>query len=188
MAREISRQANRKNRNRHHQSSQPLTTESSESEQDEAADEKPVVTNREERNRIANGYSETDGNSNTAAEAECHSCIKSKNHSKTNPETNSQENSGGERFSKTGGKTEVEPSKSERQVGEKGQNCARKKDSASHSGSGQSGSTGKAGSASGGRRRASEFGWYGNMLHDRFYSAWIQPTTNVPSGAKFRHS
>jgi TonB family protein len=22
------------------------------------------------------------------------------------------------------------------------------------------------------------------MLHDRFYTAWIQPTTNVPSGAK----
>jgi TonB family protein len=22
------------------------------------------------------------------------------------------------------------------------------------------------------------------MLHDRFYSAWIQPTTNVPSGMK----
>jgi outer membrane biosynthesis protein TonB len=31
---------------------------------------------------------------------------------------------------------------------------------------------------------ASEFGWYGNMLHDRFYSAWIQPTTTVASGAK----
>ncbi len=31
---------------------------------------------------------------------------------------------------------------------------------------------------------ASEFGWYGNMLHDRFYSAWIQPTTHVPTGAK----
>jgi outer membrane biosynthesis protein TonB len=31
---------------------------------------------------------------------------------------------------------------------------------------------------------ASEFGWYGNMLHDRFYSAWIQPTTHVPAGAK----
>jgi TonB family protein len=58
-----------------------------------------------------------------------------------------------------------------------------KKDSASQSGSGQSGSTGKAGSAGGGSS-ASEFGWYGNMLHDRFYSAWIQPTTNVPSGAK----
>jgi TonB family protein len=54
-------------------------------------------------------------------------------------------------------------------------------------------STGKAGSADGlsavalakaGGSSASEFGWYGNMLHDRFYSAWIQPTTNVPSGAK----
>src|SRR5438034_11017875 len=58
-----------------------------------------------------------------------------------------------------------------------------KKDSVSQSGSGQSGSTGKAASASGGSS-ASEFGWYGNMLHDRFYSAWIQPTKNVPSGAK----
>jgi hypothetical protein len=31
---------------------------------------------------------------------------------------------------------------------------------------------------------SSEFGWYGKMLHDRFYSAWIQPTTTVASGAK----
>ena len=46
-------------------------------------------------------------NSN-AGEAECHSCIKSKNHSKTNPETNSQENAGGESFSKTGDKTQVD--------------------------------------------------------------------------------
>src|SRR6266705_34690 len=37
---------------------------------------------------------------------------------------------------------------------------------------------------SGGGGSASEFGWYGNMLHDRFYSAWIQPTTHVPTGAK----
>jgi len=58
-----------------------------------------------------------------------------------------------------------------------------KKESAPQSEIGKSGSTGKAGSASGGSS-ASEFGWYGNMLHDRFYSAWIQPTTNVPSGAK----
>jgi TonB family protein len=68
-----------------------------------------------------------------------------------------------------------------------------KKDSASQSASGQDGPTGKAGSASGlpavasvkaGGSSASEFGWYGNMLHDRFYSAWIQPTTNVPAGTK----
>ena len=58
-----------------------------------------------------------------------------------------------------------------------------KKDSAPQSPSDQSGSTGKVGSAGGGSS-ASEFGWYGNMLHDRFYSAWIQPTTNVPSGTK----
>src|SRR6266481_2164803 len=54
---------------------------------------------------------------------------------------------------------------------------------ASQSGSGKTGSTAKGGSAGGGRS-ASEFGWYGHMLHDRFYSAWIQPTTSVPSGSK----
>jgi TonB family protein len=49
--------------------------------------------------------------------------------------------------------------------------------------SGKTGSAGKAGHVGGGSS-ASEFGWYGNMLHDRFYSAWIQPTTSVPSGSK----
>jgi len=39
-------------------------------------------------------------------------------------------------------------------------------------------------SAVSGGSSASEFAWYGNMLHDRFYSAWIQPTTHVPTGAK----
>jgi TonB family protein len=28
---------------------------------------------------------------------------------------------------------------------------------------------------------AAEFGWYGNMLHDRFYSEWVQPTSVVHS-------
>jgi outer membrane biosynthesis protein TonB len=46
------------------------------------------------------------------------------------------------------------------------------------------GSAGKGGGHAGGGTSASEFGWYGNMLHDRFYSAWIQPTTSVPSGSK----
>jgi outer membrane biosynthesis protein TonB len=58
-----------------------------------------------------------------------------------------------------------------------------KKDSAPQSGSGQTGSIDKGASASGGSG-ISEFSWYGNMLHDRFYSAWIQPTTNLPSGTK----
>jgi len=55
--------------------------------------------------------------------------------------------------------------------------------SAGDTASGKTGSAGKGGSAGGGSN-ASEFAWYGNMLHDRFYSAWIQPTTTVPSGNK----
>jgi outer membrane biosynthesis protein TonB len=57
------------------------------------------------------------------------------------------------------------------------------KTKSSDSGRGKTGSAGKGGSASGGGN-ASEFGWYGDMLHDRFYSAWIQPTTTVASGTK----
>ena len=58
-----------------------------------------------------------------------------------------------------------------------------KTESLSDNAIGKPGSAGKGGSAGGGSN-ASEFAWYGNMLHDRFYSAWIQPTTNVPSGTK----
>jgi outer membrane biosynthesis protein TonB len=58
-----------------------------------------------------------------------------------------------------------------------------KNGSESQSGSGKTGSTGKGGGAGGGSS-ASEFGWYGNMLHDRFYSAWVQPTTNIATGTK----
>jgi TonB family protein len=43
----------------------------------------------------------------------------------------------------------------------------------------KSGSTETSGAA-----RSSEFSWYGKMLHDRFYSEWIQPTTSVAIGAK----
>jgi TonB family protein len=58
-----------------------------------------------------------------------------------------------------------------------------KNESPSQSGSERAGSTDKNGSAGGGSS-ASEFGWYGNMLHDRFYRAWIQPTTNVATNTK----
>jgi outer membrane biosynthesis protein TonB len=56
--------------------------------------------------------------------------------------------------------------------------------SSADNGAGKTGSAGKGGGHAGGGTSASEFGWYGNMLHDRFYSAWIQPTTTVASGAK----
>jgi TonB family protein len=61
--------------------------------------------------------------------------------------------------------------------------AAAKSRSSSETGTGQAGSAGK-GSHAGGGTSASEFGWYGNMLHDRFYSEWVQPTTNITSGAK----
>jgi TonB family protein len=35
-----------------------------------------------------------------------------------------------------------------------------------------------------GAARSSEFSWYGKMLHDRFYSEWVQPTTSAAIGAK----
>jgi TonB family protein len=57
------------------------------------------------------------------------------------------------------------------------------KTEASSQASGTTGSAGKVGHGGGGSS-ASEFGWYGDMLHDRFYSAWIQPTANIASGAK----
>jgi outer membrane biosynthesis protein TonB len=59
-----------------------------------------------------------------------------------------------------------------------------KKQPASHPSDGKGSSAGTSGGHAGGGSNASEFGWYGNMLHDRFYSAWIQPTTNVASGNK----
>jgi TonB family protein len=59
-----------------------------------------------------------------------------------------------------------------------------KKQPASHPSDGKASSAGTSGEHAGGGSSASEFGWYGNMLHDRFYSAWIQPTTNVASGNK----
>ncbi len=79
--------------------------------------------------------------------------------------------------------TKTKPSKSSEKAEKKEKNSLAKTGAAPQSGNGKTGSAGKGGSAGGGNS-ASEFGWYGNMLHDRFYSAWIQPTSSVPTGAK----
>jgi TonB family protein len=55
---------------------------------------------------------------------------------------------------------------------------------AAQSGGGKETSAGKGGHA-GGSGGQSQFGWYGSMLHDRFYSEWVQPTTIASSGEKF---
>jgi TonB family protein len=49
----------------------------------------------------------------------------------------------------------------------------------------KAGNSGASGNTAGAAGNASDFGWYGNMLHDRFYKEWLQPTTVVASGAKF---
>ena len=88
-------------------------------------------------------------------------------------------------------KTKSSPTKSAEKAQETDENAEKKKIAKtapaktefSSQASGTTGSAGKVGH-SGGGSSASEFGWYGNMLHDRFYSAWIQPTTTVASGAR----
>ena len=80
-------------------------------------------------------------------------------------------------------KSEEEQTDSSTEIKKSAKTPGAKTKSSSDNGSGQTGSVRKGGGAGGGSN-ASEFGWYGNMLHDRFYSAWIQPTTTVASGAK----
>lgn len=50
--------------------------------------------------------------------------------------------------------------------------------------SSDSASFGSGGAASRTGGGASQFGWYSSMLHDRFFSEWVQPTSIVASGAK----
>jgi TonB family protein len=88
-------------------------------------------------------------------------------------------------------KTKSSPTKSVEEAKKTDANAEKKKiaktapakNGSSSQASGKTGSAGKGGHTGGGSS-ASEFGWYGNMLHDRFYSAWIQPTTSVASGTK----
>jgi TonB family protein len=80
-------------------------------------------------------------------------------------------------------KPKPSPAKANAKSEKKNKITLAKKDSAPQSAKAQGESADKTGNAGGGSS-ASEFGWYGNMLHDRFYSAWIQPTTKVPSGEK----
>ena len=58
-----------------------------------------------------------------------------------------------------------------------------KKAVAAEGGNGKGTSAG-AGGRAGGAGGESQFGWYGSMLHDRFYSEWVQPNTNLTSGSK----
>ncbi len=48
----------------------------------------------------------------------------------------------------------------------------------------KAGGSGAAGGQTGANASPANASWYGNMLHDRFYREWAQPTTVIASGAK----
>jgi TonB family protein len=59
-----------------------------------------------------------------------------------------------------------------------------KKSPATQTGTGTGTALGSGAGRAGGAGSESQFGWYGSMLHDRFYSEWVQPTTIATVGAK----
>ena len=173
---------------------QPATgTESSVSEEDETADEKPVVTTAKSEIELPTATPKPTATATPLPKPSATPALRAKTTPKPIPKPTPRKTLVAKASPKPTAKPKSSPTEANAKSEKKDEITLAKKDSASPSGSGQSGSTGKAGSASGlpavasakaGGSSGSEFGWYGNMLHDRFYSAWIQPTTNVPSGAK----
>ena len=159
---------------------QPATgTESGRSEQDEAVEEKPVVTTAKSEIELTSATPKPTATV-TPAKPSATPALRPKVTPKPIAKPTPRKTLEAKASPKPLAKPKPSPAKANAKSEKKDKIILAKKDSASQSGSGQNGSTRKAGGGS----SASEFGWYGNMLHDRFYSAWIQPTTNVPSGAK----
>jgi TonB family protein len=170
----------------------PTATVSNRSEEDEAADEKPVVTTAKSEIELPSVTPKPTATA-TPAKPSTTPALRSKVTPKPVAKPTPKKTLVAKASPKPLAKPKASPAKANAKSEKKDKITLAKRDSASRSGSGQSETTGKAGSADGlpavasakaGGSSASEFGWYGNMLHDRFYSAWIQPTTNVPSGAK----
>jgi len=59
-----------------------------------------------------------------------------------------------------------------------------KKTAATQTGNGKGTTVGTGSGRAGGSANAGQFAWYGSMLHDRFYSEWVQPTTVANAGGK----
>jgi len=158
-------------------------TESREPEQDEAADEKPVVTSAKSEIELPTATPKPTATATPLPKPSPTPALRTKTTPKPIPRSTPRKALVAKASPKPAAKAKSSPTKANAKAEKKAKIVLAKKDSPTQSGSGQSGSTGKNGSDGGGSS-ASEFGWYGNMLHDRFYSAWIQPTTNVPSGEK----
>src|SRR6266404_3619527 len=160
----------------------PTDSEFTGSEQNEPAEEKSVVTTAKSEIEIPTATPKPTATA-TPARPSATPALRAKITPKPIPKPTPKKTLVAKASPKPATKPQPSPAKANAKSEKKDKITLAKKDSASQSGSGQSGSTGKAASAGGGSS-TSEFGWYGNMLHDRFYSAWIQPTKNVPSGAK----
>jgi TonB family protein len=161
----------------------PTEAESRRSEQDEAVEEKPVVTTAKSEIELPSATPKPTATAKPAPKPSPTPVSRATTTPKPIPKSTPRKTVVAKASPKPTAKQKPSPAKASAKAEKKNQIILAKKESASQSGSGQSGSTSKTGSAGGGSS-GSEFGWYGNMLHDRFYSAWIQPTTNVPSGAK----
>jgi TonB family protein len=158
-------------------------TESSELAPNEGAEEKPNVSAVKSEIELPSATPKSTATA-VPAKSTATSVAKAKTTPKPTPKPTPRKTTAAKASPKVPPKPKPTSPKANASSDKKNKIVLAKKDSAPQSGAGESGSTtGKAGGASGGSS-ASEFGWYGNMLHDRFYSAWIQPTTNVPSGAK----
>ncbi len=160
----------------------PTDSEFSGLEQDEPAEERPVVTTAKSEIEIPTASPKPTATA-TPAKPSATPALRAKITPNPIPKPTPKKTLVAKASPKPATKPKPSPAKANAKSEKKDKISLAKKDSASRSGTGQSGSTGTTGSAGGGGS-ASEFGWYGNMLHDRFYSAWIQPTTNVPSGTK----
>jgi len=167
----------------------PIATESKQTEKDEAADEKPLVTTAKSEIELPSATPKPTPTATPPPKPTVTPAPSPKTAPKTTPKSTAKkmlEAKASPARSATASKPakpKSTPAKANAKSEKKDNIVLAKKDSAPQGGSGENGSTNKTGSAGGGSS-ASEFGWYGNMLHDRFYSAWIQPTKNIPSGAK----
>jgi protein TonB len=157
----------------------PAKIESSQSEKDDVADEKPAVTTAKSEIELPSATPKPTPTA-TPARPSPTPASKPKTTPKPIPKSTPRKTLVAKASPKPATKPKPSPAKAAAKSEKKDKITLAKKDSAPQSGSGSAGKSGTAGGGS----SASEFGWYGDMLHDRFYSAWIQPTTNVPSGTK----
>jgi outer membrane biosynthesis protein TonB len=150
---------------------------------DEAQEEKPLVTTAKSEIELPSPTPKLTATATPPPKPTATATSKPKVTPKPAPKPTPKKTLVAKASPKPSAKTKSSPAKSNEKSPKNEKTILAKTGTASQSGSGKTGSTGKGGSAGGGSS-ASEFGWYGHMLHDRFFSAWIQPTTNVPSGSK----